>query len=390
MYYRNRRFDLDVNNIPSATETFWKELDLIDVAGQSPLDTPPSQKSSCSKSLMVEYIKPSERGLAHQTFLSGDELPCGFKLRNYEVCGKCSCDCGGQVHNIELKIAEKDLWRWERAGKMIRSIILESPSISIKKRASDSRQRSVASGNIDVGRDAQGDIVEPPESHTARSTSNSSPETPVETLQGIIDRTQERPVKQQIAPSGDVPLRPGTFLSCRHGERFFGGRETNQMGPVDSVYKVAKDSRFCARAKNLQTETAVNLLRLLHEELSFLNAEPNKKWSWLLILILTIAYGGTHMIAWNYSFPSVVERLLWKSSCITLMLFVLLCRYALTPTPSALNIVSCLTGSALTIVIFTACAFARVFIVVESFISLRSVPIGVYATIPWANYVPHI
>jgi hypothetical protein len=34
--------------------------------------------------------------------------------------------------------------------------------------------------------------------------------------------------------------------------------------------------------------------------------------------------------------------------------------------------------------------FARVFVVVESSISLRSVPIGVYAEVPWADFIPHI
>jgi hypothetical protein len=33
---------------------------------------------------------------------------------------------------------------------------------------------------------------------------------------------------------------------------------------------------------------------------------------------------------------------------------------------------------------------ARLFLVVESFISLRDVPSGVYATVPWAQYIPHI
>ena len=33
---------------------------------------------------------------------------------------------------------------------------------------------------------------------------------------------------------------------------------------------------------------------------------------------------------------------------------------------------------------------ARVYIVVEAFISLRSVPLGVYADVPWTNYFPHL
>lgn len=44
-------------------------------------------------------------------------------------------------------------------------------------------------------------------------------------------------------------------------------------------------------------------------------------------------------------------------------------------------------------VIFAFCIlypFGRVFIVVESFISLRHVPVGVYEGVGWAQYIPHL
>lgn len=33
--------------------------------------------------------------------------------------------------------------------------------------------------------------------------------------------------------------------------------------------------------------------------------------------------------------------------------------------------------------------FSRVFIIVESFISLRHVPVGVYTNVGWSKYIPH-
>ena len=45
-------------------------------------------------------------------------------------------------------------------------------------------------------------------------------------------------------------------------------------------------------------------------------------------------------------------------------------------------------GILLTLVI-GAYMFARFFLVIESFISLRSVPLGVYTTLDWTNYFPH-
>lgn len=34
--------------------------------------------------------------------------------------------------------------------------------------------------------------------------------------------------------------------------------------------------------------------------------------------------------------------------------------------------------------------FSRVFIIVESFISLRHVPVGVYEEVGWSKYIPHL
>jgi hypothetical protein len=33
---------------------------------------------------------------------------------------------------------------------------------------------------------------------------------------------------------------------------------------------------------------------------------------------------------------------------------------------------------------------ARLYLVVEAFISVRALPIGVFVTVPWANYIPHL
>jgi hypothetical protein len=33
---------------------------------------------------------------------------------------------------------------------------------------------------------------------------------------------------------------------------------------------------------------------------------------------------------------------------------------------------------------------ARIFVVVESFISIRRLPLGVFVTVDWADYIPHL
>jgi hypothetical protein len=130
------------------------------------------------------------------------------------------------------------------------------------------------------------------------------------------------------------------------------------------------------------------------------------------LILMNAAYGGVHLSTWNFDFPTGIERLLWKSSCImtlsgslvapgyviwgwlisqrgsifkgTLAVFRLWRSFDL----RAFFIVE--TMAVIAILASPFLLAARIFLVVESFISLRDVPTGVYATVPWAQYIPHI
>ena len=120
-------------------------------------------------------------------------------------------------------------------------------------------------------------------------------------------------------------------------------------------------------------------------------------------ILILMAYGGVHLSAWNSHFPTKIEMWLWRASALLLagttplvfafaipgILYLIineisktlgkLCRFVFW-------VLMCILGPA----VFAAYVFARFFLVVESFISLRSVPIGVYSAVPWSSYVPHI
>jgi hypothetical protein len=146
--------------------------------------------------------------------------------------------------------------------------------------------------------------------------------------------------------------------------------------------------------------------------------------SYLAILVAMIlipaAYGGIHWAAIGEMFPSKVELILWKSSCIVLLGSAAVClvvlaiqflllpyleyrlnimfeknftRYefwdALMPPAIALSKKIRVVGIVIIGPVYVA---ARLFLVIESFISLRHVPDGVYQTpdINFFNYVPHL
>ncbi|KAI5792090.1 hypothetical protein FPQ18DRAFT_305392 [Pyronema domesticum] len=147
---------------------------------------------------------------------------------------------------------------------------------------------------------------------------------------------------------------------------------------------------------------------------------------WISLILICGIYGGIHLAAWNSDFPSGTARLLWKISCIVtvsgsilepgwLLWTAAIFRYGFSfstkdiitrwpdrrPTEAILlwysNIkdsaslgIACQVLSCLAIFTSPILIAARLYLVIESFISLRDVPAGVYATVPWAQYIPHI
>lgn len=176
--------------------------------------------------------------------------------------------------------------------------------------------------------------------------------------------------------------------------------------PVDRKLKP-----LCVRARMIQQ---TGLLRKSLEGHGLVSLE-----AFLMLGCLSALYGGAHAGAWNTHLPSTVERLLWRVSSVIAGIFVPL-SLALSV---CLDIAICITAEldkwvklyfpwwhsennrftnwfvkqpAVEVLIVTyviagvsAFIFARSFLVVEPFISLRSLPKGSFKTVPWSNYWPH-
>lgn len=118
-------------------------------------------------------------------------------------------------------------------------------------------------------------------------------------------------------------------------------------------------------------------------------------------------YGAAHMVAWNYGFPTPLERVLWRTACVDTVLgwISLLALFAIViylrehslgsllrafgeQEPGWLPFVFRLLVLAglLNVPLFFA---SRMYITVETFLSLRHVAAGVYQTVSWTSYIPH-
>ena len=151
---------------------------------------------------------------------------------------------------------------------------------------------------------------------------------------------------------------------------------------------------------------------ILHLELAkesqILDDGKSKHWmnepiSWRFILLATVLsglYGGVHLIIWGQFFPSYVEEVMWKVSCLIIICcfpcfvtFIMLSLFLTDPLESLMTNLDDIFD-ALAVLSFYSVAFvyftARVFIIVESFLSLRQSPVGVFLSPEWVELFPHI
>ncbi|EPS41856.1 hypothetical protein H072_4182 [Dactylellina haptotyla CBS 200.50] len=135
-----------------------------------------------------------------------------------------------------------------------------------------------------------------------------------------------------------------------------------------------------------------------------------------ILAFTAAAYGSLHIAAWKEHFPTKFERIAWLISsifisCTGVLSFVLFLAKQKSPsfdrwintmtthswefykrshmaqTNAAYfwQVVTSIGGG----IVLMAFGFARVYLVVEAFVSLRDVPRGVYDTPNWTNFFPH-
>ena len=106
-----------------------------------------------------------------------------------------------------------------------------------------------------------------------------------------------------------------------------------------------------------------------------------------------LIYGGLHLFAWNATFPSQIEKTLWRSSGITLAVsgMILTMQY-IAPTNTRNVFCDLAAGISVALMVYLAFLYtaARIYLVVECFINLKYLPEAAYVVPEWSRYFPHI
>lgn len=120
----------------------------------------------------------------------------------------------------------------------------------------------------------------------------------------------------------------------------------------------------------------------------------------LTFLVLPTVYGGVHLSGWNFNFPTWYEAAIWKAACISIaaalpalgacFLCVALMDGWSMRMGSMMGLLYMVLLFVVVPVMLVFLAAFRGYIVLESFISLRAVPIGVYWTPDWIQTIPHL
>ncbi|KAK7916882.1 hypothetical protein PG985_010490 [Apiospora marii] len=135
------------------------------------------------------------------------------------------------------------------------------------------------------------------------------------------------------------------------------------------------------------------------------SALSERKITLFIIIPFSIIYGGLHCTAWGFHFPSQQEEFMWKLSAILVsgfLVVVILAVLLVAVFALIVSIPQCWGGKDyfedVDQVVFwplfaaMAICFAatRTFLVVECFISLRSLPVGAYIMPEWLQMIPHL
>jgi hypothetical protein len=110
-------------------------------------------------------------------------------------------------------------------------------------------------------------------------------------------------------------------------------------------------------------------------------------------LCAAVLFSGIHLFAWNSTFASFPEKLLWRiCSALTTGLPILGLAMNLVQMQAETRNLSKVVGSFIGLLALIAIAYtiSRGFLIVEPIVGLRYLPIAAYDTVDWTGFIPHV
>ncbi len=199
-------------------------------------------------------------------------------------------------------------------------------------------------------------------------------------------------------------------------------REPYQHTPLDFVEKPLPPSWLTEVQPHLRFRTGPKmrpLPRLTNDRFPVIGAGPDA----VFLFLFTMGYCGLHFVAWDFSFPTRLERDLWRSASVAIAAcaFIFwLCetyqdghrlgrwerwgaklanKFSKSDKDGRINTMEKARRNrrfipVWEVVIMTPVTVvytvARTYIVIEVFLSQRSLPVGAFDTVEWSQFIPHL
>ena len=134
--------------------------------------------------------------------------------------------------------------------------------------------------------------------------------------------------------------------------------------------------------------------------------------SYLVIFpIFSLVFGGLHCLCWNFAYPSQAERTIWRvaslaitvpfpASVLLFVLFAMIGGFIGSLIDVKDGIMGKITGILMDITVFTGVilgcllafiyVLARIILLVEALVLLRSQPTDAFKDVDWTKFLPHV
>lgn len=106
-----------------------------------------------------------------------------------------------------------------------------------------------------------------------------------------------------------------------------------------------------------------------------------------------MVFGAVHCIAWNFTFPTHTEQMLWRVASLTMAvmpgfaLAAITYLYLVSDGKTVPHAAALTTSSFFITLVYVNC---RLIVMVLMLLSLRSLPAGVYDEVCWTSLIPHL
>lgn len=191
----------------------------------------------------------------------------------------------------------------------------------------------------------------------------------------------------QRLPISTLELSTLAFVSCAAVIAFFWWHKPLDLRSTTVIMiPLDKERRFLDNFDRLEFAcTEQELAEQINAKSFFSRAHESEaiRYGGIHFVWIGCLFSGIHVVAWNFSFATLVEKMMWRACSIAGCVCVIV-SYSFLFIPNRTLSLALNVGLITPIYITT-----RLFLIVQVLVGLRSLPGGVYQDVNWSNLLPH-